>query len=808
MAMRIFWRLAAIAVAAAFATTACGKAWVGLGFPVPGEVDSLDVPGISDDVAIDFDHLYIPHVQAATDKDAYFGIGYAMASQRLFQMDLLRHLARGDAARIAKLKVRVKQFGKGEKIDFREVGAFMKLLDFEGIGDRLIEGLSPERRALVQSFADGVNAFVRTHENELSMPYSLPLGLGRDFAPWSPGDSGAIMAMMAFTLSKNIDEETAGLFMLRDGVSVAKMLTLLAPDYDLDPRDYAYLERIAPKLRGLEFMPGYEMFRLFVQGELHVSPDTAGSNNWVVAPARSRTGHALLANDPHLGRMMPGYWWLGHIRSPGYDVAGAFIPGVPNVIIGHNGHAAWGITMVKGDNMDLAVEEIDPAALTYRVGDEWRPLGDTSFAVSGKKRKFPKSFYTTDFGPIISKVTPQTRTAISVRWASWFSNQSFEASFDLMTARSVYEVEAAAKRSGLVTLNLVSADSRGNIGWFVTGDYPRRVGYSGFMPKDGTDPGQLWDGFVGFHERAGAVNPERGFIATANHRPDSPYADAISHSYASPHRFDRISEMLDANPKHGIDDLRAQQADVKTRQAALILPIVIAAGNGDTDLANYVDELRSWNHQLSVGSHGGLYYQVFVANFVLEAIRDLSPETREAFLSSVQFNQQTVEAIPRERTGLWANPAERAELIRRALRAAKAELAEKFPKNLAKATWGDLHQLYLKHPLSKAPFVGKKYRMETLPYPGDAQTVNAGGYRPGKTYDTQYYSALRFLIDMGDPGEARVSFPGGQSENANHPAYSNMFDAWYEVQDYQLLFDADDLAAATMAARIRLEPGE
>ncbi|MCL4236233.1 MAG: penicillin acylase family protein [Deltaproteobacteria bacterium] len=98
--------------------------------------------------------------------------------------------------------------------------------------------------------------------------------------------------------------------------------------------------------------------------------------------------------------------------------------------------------------------------------------------------------------------------------------------------------------------------------------------------------------------------------------------------------------------------------------------------------------------------------------------------------------------------------------------------------------------------------------METLPYPGDAQTVNAGGYRPGMTYDTQYYSALRFLIDMGDPGEARVSFPGGQSENANHPAYSNMFDAWYEVQDYQLLYDADDLAAATMAARIRLEPGE
>ncbi|MCL4236234.1 MAG: penicillin acylase family protein, partial [Deltaproteobacteria bacterium] len=137
---------------------------------------------------------------------------------------------------------------------------------------------------------------------------------------------------------------------------------------------------------------------------------------------------------------------------------------------------------------------------------------------------------------------------------------------------------------------------------------------------------------------------------------------------ASSHRVDRITEMLDSNPKHGIDDLRAQQADVKTRQAALILPIVIAAGNGDVDLANYVDELRSWNQQLSVGSHGGLYYQVFVANFVLHAIRDLSPESREAFLSSVQFNQQTVEAIPRERTGLWSNAAERAEFIRAAMR--------------------------------------------------------------------------------------------------------------------------------------------
>lgn len=800
-------------IAVLFITSAsaagCAKAWVGLGFPRPGDVETYDAEGVDDTVAIDWDYLYIPHVRGESDADAFYGLGYAMASSRLFQMDLFRHLALGEVASFAKLKVRVKQMGKKEKIDFREIDTFMRIMDFSGMGERYVEALSEDRRELVEAFSEGVNAFVAQHEKELSAPYSLPLGMGRAFKPWRPEHSGAILSLMSFVLSKNIDEESMAIQALKDGVPIEKLLTLLSPEYVLDPADFADLAALAPSLKNVEFIDGFQMWQEYAQGELHISPDTSGSNNWVVAGSRSESGKPIFANDPHLGRMMPGYWWLAHVRGPGYNVAGGFIPGVPSLIIGHNGQTAWGATMVKGDNVDLAVETIDPRNLTYKRNGEWKPLEGMNFSIpSRKKRVFPKSAYSTDFGPIISKITPETSAAVSVRWGAWYSDTGLEAAFDLMQTRSVFEIEAAAKRMGLVTINLVCADTKGNIGWFVTGDYPVRKGWSGFLPVNAADPSKGWsDALLPFHQRAGGVNPPEGWFATANNRPvATPYAEMVSYSYASPHRFTRIATMIQKDDLHTVDDFRLMQADTVSDQPAKLLPHIIAAANGDPELQAFIEPMRQWNHSMAVSSRGALYYQVFISNFVELAIGDLSPSTQEAYLASVQFNQQPVEALPMDSNGLWASPAERDELVRQALRNAKIELEGRFPKDLSSKTWGDLHRLYLKHPLAGAPFIGKKYRMETLPYPGDSQTVNAGGYRPGRTYDLQYYSSLRFLIDMNNPGEARVSFPGGQSENANHPAYANLFDAWYEVQDYQLLFNEDDLNAASMSARWLLTP--
>ncbi|MBZ0272758.1 penicillin acylase family protein [bacterium] len=780
---------------------ACAARWVGRGFPAPGD-SRQDAAGAAERVRIEFDYLYVPHVYASSDEDAMFGLGWAMASARLFQMDMFRHLARGEMSLLTGDSATVMKVGTEVEIDVAEVDHFLKILDFADSGRRLYERSSAPSRALIDAFAMGVNAFVEGNRRRLPAPYSIPAMIGgKEFRPWTVDDSMAVAELSSWFLSKNYEDEIFAVLALRDGMEVPFLVDLLSPYYPLNPRPFETQAAMRERLAGVEFTPGLQGLRDLMDGTKLTGP-AGGSNNWVVSGKKTESGLPLLSNDPHLSLATPGPWYVAHLRSPAMNVAGAMIPGTPIMMVGHNEKTAWGVTMARVDNSDLAVEIVDGARKTYEYDGKTYPLVRRPVTAGGETR----TIFATRFGPIVSRLTPDSKSAVSLRWTGWFASDVIDSGFALMRAGSVRDALDAGRGFGHFNFNLLAADTAGNIGWTITGDAPRRVGFAGLLPHDASTPDQRWEGFADPRDMGEIVNPEEGFIATANNRPEIPTADAIGSNYVAPYRFEQIKWRLEQKEKLNVNDMRAIQADQYSRQASLILPWVQNIQSDDADVRRAIQELRNWDRRVTGDSRGAMYYEVFLTHFQLGFAETFRPDTRHAFFAMIPSRQMPVDAFYRKETALWADNDARDERIRRALRATVRELRDRFGENLATATWGDLHRLNFHHPLSDAPLIGASYALPSAPYGGDANTVNMGAFHLGETYDVEVIASLRFLVDMAHPERARFSYPLGQSEVPAHPAWTNLLSAWFHVEDHPLLFAEEDIADAQRPSVVFLSP--
>lgn len=783
----------------------CARMWVGPGFPREGE-ELVEVTGLSGEVRIDYDEWYVPHVRALSERDAMFGLGYAMASARLFQLDLYRRLARGDLAGLTGPEITLRDESGETTLDAVEIDLWLRLLDFADTGRRHLEASSPETKARLAAFADGVNAFARERKGELSAPYSVPGFLGgKHFRLWNAEDSAAIAAMLSFGLSQNLQEEAFAVAALRDGMSIEQILDYISPDVAISPDAYEYIRAFRGRLGGVRFLKGFEHFQRFIAGSRHLTAELSASNNWVVGPSKSASGKPMLANDPHISTSMPPFWFAAHVQSPDWSVAGAFAPGVPVALAGHNGRVAWGVTAVHADTIDLAIEQVDGARKTFVQDGKTYGMTRRTLRARAKDEFVTRDAYATSFGPIISELAPDSTWAVSMRWVGWEGTRVLDAGFGLFGAKSAKDVAALGRDFGSLSLNLVCADVDGHIGWSVTGDIPERTGYTGVLPRDGRTSAQEWTGLMTHDARPGAYDPKSGIIVTANNRPDHASADKITSSYPAPYRHDRIVEKLKAKDKLTLADMRETQSDLHSNQADKLLPIVLGVAPRSPDAQDALATLRSWKKAVRADSPGALYWEVFLDSFQRRLTTQIPEGARGAYLWRDPFGPILADALPREKTVWWGSALERDVMVEDALADAAARLRKMFGARLDTATWGDLHKLYFEHPLAEAKAIGKFYRLPPLPFGGDAATVSSGTYRLGHSFDATNYSSLRFAIDMAAPGEARFAIPGGQSEIGRHPSYANLLLGWYEGGDYPLLHRDEDLSRAAKAATVILK---
>ncbi|WP_454764026.1 penicillin acylase family protein [Cupriavidus campinensis] len=759
----------------------------------PEAAGTLRLPGLHDRVVVVRDRNAVPHIQAGHVLDAYYALGYVHAQDRLWQMQMNKRVVAGRLAEI---------LGPSAL----ETDRFLRTLGVRRNAEAILARASPEARAALQAYADGVNAFIDTRKSALSPEFLI---LGTRPEHWEPVDTLGWQTMMAWDLGGNWTQEVLRMGLAQQ-LPTARIAEILAPypgDKPLRTLDYAaFYRQLAPvataMARVVERAPsGY------VEG--------MGSNNWVVSGAHTRSGKPLLANDPHLGLQAPALWYFARMQAPGLDVTGATLPGMPLVVLGHNQRIAWGFTNTAPDVQDLYIERIDPAHPDhYQTPEGWAAFETRTETIRVKGADDVRlTVRNTRHGPVLSDVAEPLAAAarplgaqyvVAFQWTALRADdKTFEGGLRLGQARDWNSFLAAMRDLHAPQQNIVYADVDGNIGYIAPGRVPLRRAdndLKGLAPAPGWDARYDWTGFVPFDQLPRRYNPPNGMIVTANQKivaDDYPYF--ITSEWTVPYRHDRIQALLDATPRHTPDTFAAIQKDVVSLAVRDALPLLLASpavresvrpGRERPLLA----ALRQWD-----GTMAAERAEPLVATAWL---RELSRLLFEDKVGEAQFNrlwEQRNVQLPmlnaiRDPDGIgafWCDntrtpPRETcAETIGLAWQRAIADLDARYGDNPGKWRWGRAHTARAEHkPFGKVPYLAGLFNVR-VPTGGDTYTVDVGRHNlrdERAPFENTHAASLRAIYDLSDLSASRFMTSTGQSGNALSPHYRDWTERWAAVQ--------------------------
>jgi len=477
-------------------------------------------------------------------------------------------------------------------------------------------------------------------------------------------------------------------------------------------------------------------------------------------------------------------------------VAGATVPGLPAVPIGRNGHVAWGVTNVMMDNTDLFVVRIDPERPTRYVvaGRELEMSVEIlSFGLpKGLRVELP--LYRTIHGPVITQVVPGVDAVASLKWYGTLPEGALDDTTSssilaLTRAESAEEVMSLLRGVKILAFNFLAADSRGGIAWHSTGAAPIRAGYSGRLPADGSSGAMNWQGFVPYDELPHSSNPERGWLATANHciTPGDLRQPPLSYSWAAPHRYERIAQVLSENPNPSVEDFRRLQMDDYCRLADRILPRLALYSFRQEKALRAMEILSIWDRRVSAESAGAAVFEVFLSEWLRLSLADeLGADLPLYFdgsiagysLEDVLLEHPGSALWDRTDTLEWEAPE---EILEDALSRAWEYLERELGTNPRTWSWGRLHRYRFRHSGAANWFTAWLLNRGPYPAPGDGNTVNPGYFSgfPGR-YDVFWISSLRMIAPLGDLDGTLIVAPMGQSGQPGHPHYDDMLELWLE----------------------------
>ena len=493
-----------------------GGTWTYLVHQLPDMDATLATPLITEKVSIIRDKWGVPHIQAANGNDAYFALGFTTAQDRLFQMELQRCLAKGELAQILGPKL--------TNVD----KMFRTLLLKERAASYLAreQEINPEALQYLDSFLRGINQFIE--EGPLPVEYTL---LGFKPAPFTRLDTISMTGYVAYSFADGIKRDS--LYTMLAPYLTRDDLKIVFPDYALE-NNVSIMEpagnptRSQPQTQtastGID-QNSYAGLATPLENILEqvakIVPPFTGSNSWVLAPSRSQNGHALLANDPHIGIANPGVWYEAHVKYPGYENYGYHLPLMPFPMLAHNGTKAWAITMFENDDLDLYGETFNPENPNLvKFKGEWSPIETITETIEVKGE--PDEILTiriTPHGPVISDfIKGYTGTPVALSWVHHKVDSPFlDVVFEMGKADNLADFRQAVAKLSAPGLNISYIDSKGNIAWWAAGRVPiRPANVSGKQIHDGSSGKDECLGYLPFESNPHLVNPDNGLIITAN----------------------------------------------------------------------------------------------------------------------------------------------------------------------------------------------------------------------------------------------------------------------------------------------------
>lgn len=753
------------------------------------------------------DRNAVAHVRASSRNDAAFGLGYAHAQDRLWQMEVQRRIAAGRLAEI---------FG-GAALN---TDKFIRTLGLRRKAVASFAHLKPETQALLQAYADGVNAFLASRSGPLP-PEFLAFDVTPE--PWTPADSLGWLKMMAWDLSGNWGRElaTLGLTKRLSKQQIEEFFPPYPGDGPIALADHSALYRqLAHALdidRLLKTLPPER-------------PEGIGSNNWVVHGRRTVTGQPLLANDPHLGLGSPSLWYFAHVASPASATIGATLPGVPGVVLGHNGRVAWGFTNTGPDTQDLFIEKIDPADPARYM----TPDGSAAFIIRQETIKqrggedITLTVRETRHGPVISDVHDRARSQVEsghVLAFAWTALRDEDTTADALLGMDTVADWAGfnenLRRFVTPQQNIVYADREGNIGFVAPGLVPIRRpdnDLKGLAPAPGWDARYDWTGFIPFDQLPRSYNPPQGVVVTANNKivPNS-YPYFITADWAEPYRARRIEQLLKERNVHSVESFRQVQGDTLSTMATDILPLMLSvppkrnARNAELQSAHAM--LSTWDGNMVSNRPEPLIFQGWYRELTRLVLAD---ELGEAFEPLWRFRPILMKNILLNHEGQarWcanqatANVTGCADLVAEALDRALEDLKARFGSDMARWRWGEAHAARAPHrPFSNIPVLRRLFEV-SVPTPGDAFTVNAGRNDLGNETDpfgNRHAASLRAIYDLADLNRSQFMHSTGQSGHVLSPHYRDFAAPWAAVEYIFMSMRPADFEAGALG-RLRLTP--
>ena len=770
---------------------------------LPPNEGRIDVDGLHEPVEVLWDRWGVPHVYASSTHDLYFAQGYVLASERLFQIELALRLGSGRLSEI---------FGE-RTLSFDR---FIRTAGWNRAAQAIVEQWDDLSWEMSSAFFEGVGAWT------LRMP-ARPIEYDLlQIDPFVPeGAAAAELAasasvFMVWSLSTNWDTELLRAE-LAERLGWEAMATLF-PELPTEPEAV-----IAGKEGGSTSRPS----RLDLLLQAPPFPAGQGSNNWVVAGRRSKTGKPLLANDPHLIAQLPSIWFEIHLSGPGVDVAGVALPFAPGVIIGHNDRIAWGITNLGGDIQDLYLERLNEEGTAALHDGLWEPLTIHREAIGVRGRGEPEMVEVkeTRHGPIldsylIGTADPEVveggiRQTYALRSVGLEEGAKPSTVHRLDTATNFQEFRAAAADWAAPGANFVYADVDGNIGYQATGLHPIRRNGDGTIPVPGWTDEFEWEGYIPFEDLPWSYNPDEGFLATANNKiHDDSYPYLIGKDFLPPFRVRRIVQLLTATDQHDADTFRRIQTDTVSLPAMDIVPRLLEVEPADDRQKEALSLLGEWDGDLDASSAAAALYEVWCCRIADLVLRPrLGDELYTHYFARRQwtntFQYQVLPALLDYPTATWFGKdgrGARDAALREALDAALDELIRAMGEDVSAWSWGAIHRARFAGQFAVIPDLAEVFTGGEAPWGGDEQTVNQGMFEPGVGYDALIVPSWRQIIDLADLDASVGTTTVGQSGNPASPHFNDLFPLWSTGRYHPLPFTRLAVEAQT-ESRMELVPG-
>jgi penicillin amidase len=793
------------------ALAAVGTAAFGLWYqlfrrPLPKTGGRLRLRGLEAPVEVVRDRHGVPHIRARSELDLAFALGFCHGQDRLWQLEFFRRATAG----------RLSEFSGPDAL---KVDRLMRTLGLKRTAERESAVIARELRVRLDAYAAGINAAIGIAP---ALPIEFQI-LRVEPEPWSVADLLASAKLMALGLSTNWEMELYRAALVRH--AGPELTARLEPQY---PRANPIVVAPGEPYGGDGNDLALQIER--VKEAIGLTAHAAGSNNWVVSGERSVTGRPLLACDPHLSTTIPGLFYQADLTCDEYHVFGATLPHSPDPVYSQTRFAAWGFTNVMADTQDLFVERFnkDDARL-YEFKGEWLHAEVVREEINVKGWSHPDSLdvTVTHHGPIVNEALGATdEEPLALAWTALQDPLLTSASNRAVRARNHEELLAATSEHTAPPLNMLWADSGGNIGYQMIGKIPIRKGGNPDLPKPGWTGEFEWDGSVPYEDLPNITNPPEGFLVTANNRiVGDDYPHHITSEWLDGYRARRIEEMLGERRKHSLEDFARMQTDVYSFPGVETVHRLSRLHPATQRETRAIEWLKSWDGRLDTETVAGTVYQAFTLVFaravVSAAVKD--PRLVERYLNESEVGLIPVVSSPWRFHGrlleLWdegdrswfaspTHPEGRPwdDVALESLAVALDGLVERFGPDASRWRWGRVHGVRFAHPFGDANTLFERIFCRTVEAGGASETVVQNGFAPTQPFRGVWGPVYRMLADIGEPGRSRWQASTGQSGQPGSTHYDDLIRGWRDGSSNPSYLDERELRAAGGASQLTLEP--